>query len=220
MIKDESGLYFPILDQINRAPESNLVGDFTIEDMMIDLGNFTQFLADNEGKPSLHGADLDHVFLFGQSAGSHLAGLMAFGYNDDLSDPKWGFSENLTIRGAVLFYPPNDARRFFYEHHQFYYDAGFTKDKTPSDDPDFYDLYTPSQHIDENDPPCILFHGTSDSMVPIENSYEILTQCEKNQIDCILVENPFVGHAYDFSTSLRIMSTYYMERWLYLTNIQ
>ncbi|MGV9173759.1 MAG: prolyl oligopeptidase family serine peptidase, partial [Promethearchaeia archaeon] len=106
-----------------------------------------------------------------------------------------------------------------YEDHRFYYDAGLTEGKTPSEDPDFYDRYTPSQHIDDNDPPCLIFHGTSDSMVPTENSYEIQEECKENQINCILAKMPFVGHAFDFSSSLKVMSSYYMERWLYLTNI-
>ena len=47
------------------------------------------------------------------------------------------------------------------------------KDKTPDEDPKMYEKYTPSEHIDKDDPPCIIFHGTSDLLVPYTNGEKI-----------------------------------------------
>ena len=116
----------------------------------------------------------------------------------------------------VLFYPPNSARRFFYEDFPFYHEHGHTKYKTPDEDPDFYDLYTPSELVDQNDPPVLIIQGTSDIFVPYENAEEIKKACDKNDVDVILITNYFMGHGHDISYLFQSMSIYYMERFLYL----
>ncbi|MHA1147228.1 MAG: hypothetical protein ACTSR8_03190 [Promethearchaeota archaeon] len=220
IIEEETGWKVPLLGDMDAeaiTPERRL-GDFTIEDMLIDIGNFTQYLAKNEGEDKLHGADLDTVFFMGQSAGAHLAGVAGFGYNNDLKHHNWGFNDSLNIKGIVLFYPPNSAKRFFYEDHPWFYKAGFTKDKKPKNDPDFYDLYTPSELVDDKDPKCIIFQGTSDSMVPLINAIEIDEACKKEDVDSILIKGHFAGHAHDISTYYYSMTNYYLERFLYLIN--
>jgi acetyl esterase/lipase len=202
---------YRLLEQRN-SPDKSFVGDYNIENMMRDIANFTQYLAANENEDGVHGADLDNVFLMGQSAGAHLAAVTGFGYNDD----EWGLHEKLKIKGIVLFYPPNSARRFFYEDYSIYYENGFTKYKTPDEDPDFYDLYTPSKLVDDDDPPCLIFQGSSDTYVPYINSEEIKKACDNENVDCILVTNFFVGHAHDISVLFKTMSIYYIERFFYL----
>ena len=192
------------------SPDKSFVGDYNIENMMRDIANFTQYLAVNEDEDQIHGADLDNVFLIGQSAGAHLAGVTGFGYNDD----EWGLDQRLKIKGIVLFYPPNDARSFFYGNAL--YDAGISKYKTPDEDPDFYDLYTPSKLVDDDDPPCLIFQGTSDTYVPYVSAEEIKKACEKEDVKVILITSYFIGHAHDISVLIKTMALYYMERFFYL----
>jgi acetyl esterase/lipase len=192
------------------SPDKSFVGDYNIENMMGDIANFTQYLAAKELEDEIHGADLDNVFIIGQSAGAHLAGVTGFGYNDD----EWGLDQRLKIKGIVLFYPPNDAERFFYGNAL--YDAGISKYKTPDEDPGFYDLYTPSELVDNDDPPCLIFQGTSDTYVPYENAVEIKKACEKKDVDIILITSYFMGHAHDISVLVKTMALYYMERFFYL----
>ena len=221
LITEEAGYSVPLLSDIDATgfiTPAHRLGDYTIEDMLIDIGDFTQFLEANEGKDKLYGADLDYVFFMGQSAGAHLAGVAGFGYNDDLLNNNWGFSSSLEIKGIILFYPPNSARRYFYEEHSWLYEAGFTKDKTPDEDPDFFDLYTPSKLIDKDDPLCLIFQGTADSMVPLINAIEIKQACKKKDIGCILVKGYFLGHAHDISVIFYTMTNYYLERFLFLIN--
>jgi acetyl esterase/lipase len=192
------------------SPDKSFVGDYNIEHMMRDIANFTQFLAANEKEEVVHGADLDNVFLIGQSAGAHIAAVTGFGYNDD----EWGLDQRLKIKGIVLFYPPNDARQFFYGN--VLYDAGISKYKTPTEDPDFYDLYTPSKLIDKDDPACLIFQGTSDTYVPYINAQQIKKACEKEDVDVILVTTYFLGHAHDISVLVKTMALYYMERFFFI----
>lgn len=218
LAKSASGISLDMLSSFSVAPDANYVGNFSIADMMKDVADFTQHLADNDGTDALYGADLDHVFLMGLSAGSLLAGLAGFGYNDDLIEKNWGLNPRLSLDGMVLFYTPNDARYFFYEGTRCYYEKGMTEGYTPENNPDYYDLYTPSMHVDSEDPPCLLLHGTSDSMVPIKNSLEIQEACKSQGVDCVLMKHYFVGHAMDMADFHGSMCQYYVERFMYAVN--
>jgi len=196
------------------SPDKSYVGDYNIKNMMTDIANFTQYLAAYENEDVVHGADLDNIFIMGMSAGAHLAAVTGFGYNDD----EWGLHQRLEIKGIVLFYPPNDVRSLWYEEpiFSFLYDKGLTKYKTPNDDPGFYDLYTPSKLVDDDDPPCLIFQGTSDSFVPYIHAEEIKKACKKEGVDVILVTNYFIGHSHDVSVFFKTMSVYYIERFYFL----
>jgi acetyl esterase/lipase len=196
--------------ELDGSPKKSYVGDYNIEDMMEDVANFTHYLALNEGGENLHGADLDEVFLVGQSAGAHLAALTGFGYNDD----EWGLHQRLKIKGTVLFYPPDDARRIFGSGT--FYNEGMSKYKTPEDDPGFYDLYTPSELVDKKDPACLIIQGTSDTYVPYKDAEAIKRACEREDVDVILITSYFSGHAHDISVLVKTMSLYYIERYFYL----
>ena len=204
---------YRLLERSN-SPDKSFVGDYNIENMMTDIANFTQYLAANENGDMVHGADLDNVFLMGQSAGAHLAGVTGFGYNDD----EWGLHQRLKIKGIVLFYPPNNVRRIFYGsgNGNSFYEAGMSKYKTPKEDPDFYDLYTPSKLVDNDDPSCLIIQGTSDTFVPYIDAEEIKKACDKANVDVILITNFFMGHAHDISVTFKTMSIYYIERFFYL----
>jgi len=196
------------------SPKQSRVGDYNIEDMMEDVARFTQFLAINEDEDELvHDADLDNVFLMGISAGAHLAGVTGFGYNDD----EWGLHNKLEIKGIILFYPPDkQIMNYFGTKESDYYQRGFTKYKNIEDDPDFFDSYTPSKLIDDDDPPCIIFQGSSDSLVSPVEAAEIKKVGKKEDVDVIVVTSYFIGHVHDLSVLHKTMMCYYMERFMYL----
>ena len=196
------------------SPRQSRVGDYNIEDMMEDVAKFTQFIALNEEEEEItHGADLDNVFLMGISAGAHLAGVAGFGYNDD----EWGLHQKLDIKGIILFYPPDDdTMSRLGSKDSYYYQKGFTKYKSVEDDPAFFDSYTPSKLLDRKDPPCIIFQGSSDSLVSPINAEEINKAGKKVDVDVIVVSSYFIGHVHDLSVFHKTMMCYYMERFMYL----
>jgi len=196
------------------SPRQSRVGDYNIEDMMEDVACFTQFLAINEEEDELvHDADLDNVFIMGISAGAHLAGVAGFGYNDD----EWGLHNKLDIKGIILFYPPDkESMNNIGTKGSFYYNRGFTKYKNIEDDPDFFDSYTPSKLIDDDDPPCLIFQGSSDSLVSPVNAEEIKKAGKREGVDVIVVTSYFIGHVHDLSVLHKTMMCYYMERFMYL----
>ena len=83
-------------------------GDFDIDDMIRHIGEFTKYLTQNADN---YGANLDSVFISGGSSGGHLAsaaGLaIASGNYSNI------FSQNLTIKGLIPFYPSNGQMVYF-----------------------------------------------------------------------------------------------------------
>ncbi|MHA1731483.1 MAG: alpha/beta hydrolase fold domain-containing protein [Promethearchaeota archaeon] len=191
--------------------EKNLYGSTSIAEMVSDIGEFTKYI----GNPANNrfGANLDEVVIMGQSAGSHLGGLVAFGYNHP-----WfagNFSDALHIKGVALFYPPNNATEFFWKNHPMYRNTGLMPG-SPEDFPEVYYYSTPSNLIDGSSPPCIIFHGTVDKMVPNVNSETILRVMHDNGRDCVKVRGYFGGHAHDMASFHNSVAVYFLERFLYL----
>lgn len=185
------------------------VGNWTVRDMVQDIGEFTHYLAAQ--RP--HDANLDNVILIGQSAGAHLAGIVGFGYNS----PYWAgnFSTALTLSSVGLFYPPNNATEFFWIHHPMYRNRLIRG--SPAERPLAYYYSTPSNLIDPTDPPCIMFHGSVDKMVPNVNSETILRVARAAGLPCVKVRGYFGGHAHDAASWHNAVATYFLERFLYLT---
>ncbi|TFF96630.1 MAG: hypothetical protein EU544_00230 [Promethearchaeota archaeon] len=194
---------------IGAPADEDLVGDWTIDDLISDIANFTRFLHLNNE----FGANLKNVYFMGGSAGGYLAGMASFCFNEGY----WNFSPWLNITGSILFFPPNDAEHFFYDLGIFYEKGFIPGDKTPKEDPDLYKKLTPSESVDKDDPPCLIFHGTSDSLVPYENSETIHKEMVDHEVPCILVKGYFGAHGHTEAAQHLSIARYYMERFLYLT---
>jgi acetyl esterase/lipase len=189
---------------------NNVHGNYSISDMVSDVGKFTKYLA-SLTLEQRRGANLESVVLLGVSAGGHIGALTGYGYNHP-----WyagNFSKDLTIKAMVLYNPPNDANYFFYEGHPMYYP--YLIRGSPEQLPDVYNHSTPSNLIDKNSLPTLLFHGTIDKMVPPENSDQIYAQLQAHGCTSILINGPYGGHGFDFGPNFSPITTYYVERFLY-----
>lgn len=182
-------------------------GDFTLHDMIYQIGYFTKQLEDKLA--DRYQARLDSVFIMGNSAGGHLTGVVGLGYNDPYF--AGNYSNALTIKGIVPLYPPNDAKRYF--------SSGDLSKLLPDATSLEFEKFTPSELVDENDPPAIIFQGLNDGLVDPKNSEEIEEALEVNYIACVLLMFPFAAHANDFMANNNYSQVwlYYLERFLYLT---
>ncbi|NHI93045.1 MAG: alpha/beta hydrolase [Candidatus Lokiarchaeota archaeon] len=171
-------------------PPSNVIGAFTINDMIRHIGNFTHFLANN----NIYGANLSSVFLVGGSAGGHLAMATALGiWSGNFSHY---FNQTLKIKGLLPFYPGNGL-------------SGLDGDQ---------ELLYPENLINGTSPPCLIYQGTSDLLCPdvsrrVQNRY-----IEKENRKCAIIWLPLGGHSNDvyFPGYFNVPFIYYMERFLYL----
>lgn len=171
------------------------IGDFDIDDMVRHIGIFTKYLSNHSDD---YGANLNSVFLSGGSSGGHLTCAvslaMASGLYPDL------FSQNLTIKGYIPFYPANGLLNFF--------GIGGKEE-----------FINPEKMIQETSPPCLIFQGTHDiiNYFGIANNFR-KTYLAKDNKECSIIWMPLGGHACDFYFSgyYNQIFLYYMERFLYL----
>lgn len=187
---------YPEIAKYVLNPPENVQGDFDIDDMAEHIGIFTKYLVNNAEK---YNANLDSVFITGESAGGQLTCLTALAmasgkYNDIFA------SDELTIKGYVPFYPANRKPKLY----------GLDGRE------EFID---PAKMVEKDSPPCLIFMGTSDGMVhpSIIEDFKEAYEDEKNQ-NCAILWAYLAGHAADsdFNEHFNMVFLFYMERFLYL----
>jgi len=203
LLDQEGTKYLPTPDEVK--------GDFTLHDMIFHIGYFTKQL--EHKLVDRYQCRLDSVFVMGGSAGGHLTGVFGLGYNDDYF--KGNFSEALTIKGIVPYYPANDAEFYF---------TGDLDDLIPGDpdsNPLAYKKFTPSKLADKDDPSALIFQGLQDGLVPLKNSKDIEEALEAEGVNALLLTFPLAAHANDFmiNNNFAQVFLYYLERFLYLEQL-
>ncbi|MHA1414888.1 MAG: alpha/beta hydrolase [Candidatus Heimdallarchaeaceae archaeon] len=184
----------PVFGKLKIGPE-NVYGQFTIDDMIRQIGNFTFYLEEHAEE---YRANLDKVFISGSSAGGQLA--LATALSIDSGNYTEIFSNKLRIKGIIPYYPANNVKYEF-----------ATKSRE--------EWANPSLLINNSSPPCLIFQGEKDRLIEeselIKNSY-----LKTGRTDCALLTFPYAGHAADiyFPGHFNQVFLYYMERFLYLYN--
>ena len=173
------------------TPE-NVLGNFDIDDMVRHIGEFTKYLSSNAKK---YGANLNSVFISGGSAGGHLTCATALAIAS--GEFYYLFSPDITIKGLIPFYPANLLP----------FTLGNPK------------LIRPEFMVRANSPPCLVFQGYQDGLVPWTISQNLKdTYTVKGNEKCAIIYFPLAGHANDiyFSGHFNMVFLYYMERFMYL----
>jgi len=175
-------------------------GNFSINDMVRHVGNFTQYISDpaNAYSASAVSGDLSAVFTNGGSAGGHLtcATALAIASGEYIG---W-FGPNVTIKGYIPLYPGNCLPSL----------VGIPGEAR---------LICPDQLVKANSPPCLVFHGTGDGLCnpKIAQDFKDAYTNVDNQ-KCAVLWAPLAGHGGDayFTGYYGQILLYYMERFMYL----
>lgn len=144
-----------------------------------DVHDALRYIIDNA---SMLGIDRDNLYLFGQSAGGHLALLEAYRHR--------------AIRGVIALYAPVDPDL----------DYRTSRDKSaeldfiggpPGQYPDRYRTLSPLTYLDGNAPTTLIVQGRTDDLVSERNATTLATALTKNQVEHRLVILPLTGHSFD-----------------------
>ena len=193
---------FDIQYGLNNGPEnmgipfitpSNVLGNFSLDDMMRHIGAFTFFLEEHQDD---YGANLDSVFISGGSAGGQLACATALSIqNGSYGDT---FSDAFTIKGLIPYYPANNIT------------MSFAHESKP-------EWKNPELLVSNQSPACLIFQGDQDHLITRAKSFEN-TYLEQNNREISVLIFPFAGHANDlyFPGYYNQVFLYYMERFMYL----
>lgn len=195
----------PLIPEAQSVTPSYTVGNFTMNDMVRQIGIFCKYLTTYHSE---YGANISSVFIEGDSAGGQLtcatALAIASGNYTSL------FGTGLTVRGFIPVYPGNGNHK-----NADYGILPYSLDNNASL-PQFYD---PTLLVTANSPPCIVFQGTQDGLVNPATSIALQT-AYKNQGNsaCALILMPFANHGFTlyFSDYYTYFLVYYMERFMYL----
>ncbi|MHA1211441.1 MAG: alpha/beta hydrolase [Candidatus Heimdallarchaeota archaeon] len=193
---------FDIQYGLNNGPESmgipiitpaNVLGNFTLDDMMRHIGVFTFYLEEHNTE---YGANLDSVFISGGSSGGHLACATALSIAS--GNYTETFSANYTIKGIIPYYPANNVS------------LSFALQSTP-------EWRNPELLVSNQSPPCLIYQGDQDHLIVRSRSLENTYLTRGNAEVCLLIF-PTAGHASDlyFSGYYNQVFLFYMERFMFL----
>ena len=129
------------------------------------------------------GVDPDRIAVMGYSAGAHLALLLG------LADPHGGPRPNAVIAGGapcdLTEYPDSPTLAAL---------IGGSGNELP----DRYADASPISHVTGDDPPVLLYHGTLDWIVDVEQSRRLLAKLHAAGVRAQLFEEPWAGHGTAF----------------------
>lgn len=159
-----------------------------------------RFLRANAKK---YGIDENHIFAWGESAGGHLAELLGTTNGYDSFEGNGGYSEfSSKINGVCAWYAPCKFDTLC-ENKDTINLAQCLLQDDPLKHPEMIKYISPYYYISSNTVPFLIMHGTSDSLVPIEQSELFVNELHNlsnNKIEFIQVEGQghgfFEGHEY------------------------
>lgn len=176
-----------------------LAPDYTFPSQIEDCKTAVRFLRATADKYSI---DKNRFGAIGYSAGGHLVCLLG------LTDEKAGFEgkehdkESSKVQAVVDYYGPTDL-------------SGFGNDDTAqrgmlgpligakfNENPSAHEKASPIKYISKKAPPFLIFHGTKDLTVPIDQSRQLANKLKDVGVDTKLVEVRGEGHGWNGSASV------------------
>ena len=147
-----------------------------------DINDAINYLVNQRASLKLN---TDHIVMMGRSAGAHLAALIANTFNK----PESGFYEkaqpaNYQVVGTVNFFGPSDLEELRGNSGKVDHDAPDAAEAkllgvSPRERPDLARWASPTTYVGANTPPMILFHGSSDEVVPASQSQHFKNVLDK-----------------------------------------
>lgn len=158
-----------------------------------DCKTAVRFLRANAAKYNI---DKERIGVMGYSAGGHLVCLLG------LTDSKAGFDgpdypkESSAVQLVVDYFGPKDFASYAKDDAAQRSMLGPLIGAKYNDDPKAHERAAPLNYVNKATPPFLLFHGTKDWMVPVEQSRQFYDKMKKAGANITLVEVPDESHGW------------------------
>jgi acetyl esterase/lipase len=186
------------------------------------VGDVKRAIAWIKANAKRYGVDAKRVVAAGGSAGGHLALLAAYTPNHPQLDPEDVLEADTSVRAVISYYGLPDVRwlgtqpgkpssRAFIElgRKVGYVTAGEYLEwpdimrkllgGLPPEVPDVAALMSPITHVGAHCPPTLLFHGSHDRVVPVQDARDLYRALSEAGVAVVYVELPQVVHAFDLA---------------------
>ncbi|MDP6593825.1 MAG: alpha/beta hydrolase [Candidatus Marinimicrobia bacterium] len=147
--------------------------DYQFPAAVTDVREAVRWIKANAGRLMV---DPERIALIGGSAGGHLALMVAYSEEEDQPVESKNGAESSSVQAVVDIYGPvdlttpvgqqSDAVREFLG-------------KSYLEDPQLFVTASPITHVTADDPPTLIFHGTSDKVVPIRQGDILAARLEQ-----------------------------------------
>jgi acetyl esterase/lipase len=183
-----------------------LSNDYKFPANIEDLRDGILFLTEHAAEYNI---DPSQIMTYGISAGGHLAAFMALAANSDRTYVK-GLNTS-SFKGALSLYGIHDMCLPIQRAHPFtelYIGKPYDLDST-----NYIDAST-TQHVDQNDPPILLVHGSLDGSVSVKNSDNLAQTLESNNVHYVYDRIEGWPHVMDFFSPIGERSLWQIHKFL------
>jgi acetyl esterase/lipase len=159
----QQGVEFAELGYTAASINYRLSGDHKFPAVIEDIRDSIKYLTEHATEFNI---DPERIVTYGGSAGGHLSAFVGLAANTKGKSYIEGINP-ATIKGIISLYGMHDLTLHIQREHP------FTQQfigKTYEEAKDTYRDASPIHHVDKNDPPVLLIHGSLDGSVSVKNS--------------------------------------------------
>lgn len=157
--------------------------------------------------------DPERIVVAGGSAGGHLSLLVGYASDVPELEGRGGYGDvSSRVCGVVSIYGPTDLTTDFVRKNQFAAMVVGAFIGAPIDRAlGKYELASPIRHVDAEDPPTLILHGTVDDVVPIAQSDQLAKKLEEVEIPFVYDRIAGWPHAMDLSARVNDRFVWMMD---------
>ena len=202
-----NGIEFTDLGYTVAAMNYRLSAKYKFPAAIEDIRDSIRYLTEHATEFNI---DPERIVLYGGSAGGHLSAFIGLAANT----PGKAYVEGINpqaIKGIISLYGMHDLTMTIQREHP------FTQQfigKTFEEDPDTYLEASPIHHVDKNDPPILLIHGSLDGSVSVKNSDALAEKLKLAGVPCTYDRVEGWSHAMDFFSPIGERSLWFIYHFL------